>query len=130
MPSPTGVIEQFFHAPLSLCSRELVSGTSSGSGSLQRIRGPILVDAQGLQVSFITVPAGFGRYDGSPVVFTDRICQLSVVHRLVDTSEVYSETFDVRYDGQIVQWSVALPDRVDFWIIPEVTVQFRWLVVL
>lgn len=127
---PTGVVEQFLHPPLSVMSRELVSGTSSGSGTLTRVRGPIQVDAFGIETTFVTVPAGFGLVDGDPRVYTERIVQLAVEHTLIDSSSVYSQVQDVYFDGQLFLWDLALPAALHFYCAPGVTVQFRWLLAL
>jgi len=57
----TGVIEQFLRPPLGLITLEHITGFPTFSDMhLQRVRGPINVDAYGIRVLVQFAPAGYG----------------------------------------------------------------------
>jgi len=125
-----GVIEQFLHPPLGAMTRELIVGPISGSGTLTRPRGPIAVDAFGIQASVFSAPAGWGFIDGDPNIYIHRYGQFAVKHTLLDGGDVYSEITDLYYDGQLFVWQSALPTALHYYVEPGFVLTLRWLLAL
>jgi len=127
---PSGVIQQFLHPPLGVMTTETIPGLYTGNGIQNRPRGPINIDAFGVQVNLAIVPAGLGYTLGAVRVYEDRLCQLAVIHNLLNGTPVVSETFEIFTDGQICLWKEALPSELLFSILPGVYVSFAWLLAL
>jgi hypothetical protein len=124
------VIQQFLHPPLGLLTRELISGTFSGDGSLNRPLMSSGVDAFGLVFSFFTVPTQIGLTLGSVIEYEPRMVQLAVIHTLLDSHEVVSEYANFSQEEVPFLWSVALPTRIEYSIYPGVEIVFHWLLAL
>jgi hypothetical protein len=61
IPTATGVIEQFLRPPLGLITLEHIPQFPSFVDQhLQRVRGPLFVDAYGIRVLVSAFPAGYG----------------------------------------------------------------------
>jgi hypothetical protein len=129
-PLPSGVIEAFLHPPLAVMTSELIPGLFIGDGVLSRPRGPVPTDAFGLRFSFITVPAGFGFKLGAVKEYENRLLQLAVEHTMLDGHGIISQVTDFHSDNLPFLFDVALPLQVHFSIIPGVSIQFFWLLVL
>jgi hypothetical protein len=126
---PTGVIQQFLHPPVGLLTRELIAPALTGAGTLTRTRGPVGVDAFGIEISFFTIPAAFGRVLGAVDRFENRIIQLTVQHTLVDGHLVDTEVFDVYSEG-IILFTESLPTSIAFDVTVGCTVIGHWLLVI
>jgi hypothetical protein len=132
MTQTVGIGELLLHPPLGLITRELITGVFDGSGDLDR-SGPTPpfnhVNAFGLTWDFFTVPAGMGRTLGNPVIYEQRMLQLSTVHEGFDGHALVSEYHDFYAEG--IYWLFANPGplRVHYEIAPGVEVTFFWLLV-
>lgn len=132
MPSITGVINEFAHPPWGSLSRELI-GTFTSSGNphvLQRIRGPVNVDAFGITWSVTTVPAQAGRQSRLSTDFEDPFLQLGVRYTDLGGHDFYGQLFNQTVDGQYFLWDQPIPTAVDLWVFPNFGVTMYWLVAL
>jgi hypothetical protein len=120
------------HPPLGILQRELIPGLFTGSGDLTR-PGPTPpfnnVNAVGLSWSFFTVPAPFGYRVGDPIIYYERMIQLSTIHQDIGTHQLVSEVYDAYADGHYWMWQEAGPSRVHYEICPGVDVVFYWLII-
>lgn len=125
-------IQQFvLHPTFGAMRRELIPGVFSGIGDLTR-PGPTVpfnhVNAFGLVWSFITIPETIGFELGTPVIFEDRMVQLSAMHEDNIGNEFVSEFHDFRAEGIWWMWSNAGPSRIHYEIRIGVELAFYWLV--
>jgi hypothetical protein len=129
MPSiPTGVIQQFFHPPIGVCSLSLIAGGHrSGSGTLTRTVGPVGVDAFGILYSVVTEPLGAGSIVGPLTLFEIRVCQLVVRHTMLTGEVVVTEVVEGFADSELHMFTEAIPQDVLFNITPGFTVDFYWV---
>jgi hypothetical protein len=127
------ILQTILHPPLGLLQRELLEGTFTGAGDLQRQR-PVLppfqdVNAYGLTWDIFTVPPGYGRRLGSPDVYEQRIVQLSTVHADRAGHQLVSEYHEFYAEGIYWLWENPGPLRVHYEIGPGVALVFFWLIV-
>lgn len=124
------ILNALIHPPIQLLARDLISGVFTGSGDLTK-PGPIPpfdhVAAYGLTWDFFTVPVGFGRTLGFPVVFDERMLQLSTVHSDILGHDIISEYHGFQVEGIYWLWENPGPQRVHYEIAPGVQVVFYWL---
>lgn len=129
----TPLLETILHPPLGALKRELITGLRTGAGDLTRATGSLApfnhVNAYGLTWDFITVPSGFGRELGSPVVFEERMIQASTIHTGFDGHDLVSEYHAFTVEGIYWLWANPGPTRIHYEIAPGVSVQFFWLIV-
>jgi hypothetical protein len=127
------IAEAILHPPLGAITRELISGTFSGSGDLTRATGAFPpfnnVNAYGLTWDFFTVPAAFGSTLGSPVIYENRMLQLSTVHTGFDGHDLISEFHGFQSEGIYWLWENPGPTRIHYEIQVGVAVVFFWLIV-
>lgn len=125
------ILEQILHPPLGLLQRELISGLFSGAGDLTRpapLPGPFNhVNAYGLSWTFFTIPAGFGSTPGTPILYEERMLQLSTIHTDLGGHDLISEWHAFFSDGVYWLWENPGPTRVHYEIAPGVQVTFFWL---
>jgi hypothetical protein len=116
-----------------LLTRELISGTFTGSGDLTRSTGALApfnhVNAYGLTWDFFTVPAGYGFTLGEPNVYDERMVQASTVHTGYDGHDLTSEYHAFYAEGIYWLWDNPGPTRVHYEIAPGVVVVFFWIIV-
>lgn len=132
MPSITTVISEFAHPPWGSLSRELI-GTFTAAGNpniLQRVRGPITVDAFGIAWSVTTAPAGAGRRVRLSTDYEDSFMQLGVRYTDLGSHDFYGQLFDQNIDGQYFLWDQPIPTSIDVWVFPNFAVTLYWLVAL
>jgi hypothetical protein len=132
MSSITGVINEFAHPPWGSLSRELIATlTFAGNNHvLQRVRGPINVDAFGIAWSVTTAPAGAGRQTRLVTNYEDAFMQLGVRYTDLGGHDFYGELFDQHVDGQYFLWNQPIPTAIDVWIFPNFAVTMYWLLAL
>jgi len=131
--NPVSIIQQFLHPPIGLCVQEALPGNPYPDGihALQRIRGPVNVDAFGLRWLIASSPPGYGIDIGAAVNFFDRtILQIGVQHRLFDGTIVTTQQLDTRLAQGHVMFDESFPYVVDVQLPPGVTADFWWLLVL
>jgi hypothetical protein len=131
MPSvDVGVIQQFLHPPVGVLTRELELGLFAGDGSFTGVNGGLgFVGYFGVEWSFFTIPDKLGYQLGFELEYQLRMLQLVFVHRFLDAHSAVSEVHDAHTEG-FVLWTEALPESVNYSILPGVEIIFNWLKVL
>ena len=132
MSNPVSIIEQFLHPPISLCALEALPGNPySGLNGLQRIRGPVNVDAFGIRWLITAFPAGYGVSVGAAVNFFDRtILELGIQHRMLDGTIVVTQQEETRLVTGYSMFDAAFPYVVDVQLAPGVAANLWWILVL
>lgn len=102
----------------------------SGRGSVSRASGAAGVYAYGARWSIETAPLGLGRLDGQAVSYEQRIAQYVVVKNRLGGGQYAFDIEDSHYDSGELTWPIPFPVRIDFDILPGVTVRWRWLLLL
>jgi hypothetical protein len=127
-----GVIQQFLHPPINLCTLEAIPGSPfTGLNALQRIRGPINVDAFGLSWLITSAPAGYGLNIGAAVNFYDRpVLQVGIFHKLFDGSLNVSQQEETSLVKGYIMFNESFPDVVDVLLQPFVEADFNWVLLL
>lgn len=124
---------EILRPPYGALRRELIPGIFSGSGDLDRNTGALPpfnnVNAFGLEWTFFTVPAALGYQVGQPLVYYERMIQLTTIHTDALGHDVVSEIFDAHAEGLYWRWNEAGPTRIHYEIFPFVEVVFQWLIV-
>lgn len=127
------LLQTILHPPLGAVRREIIPGTFSGAGDLQRpasVLPPFQnVNAYGLTWSIFTVPPGYGRRLGSPDVYDQRIVQVGTVHEDPDGHRLTSEWHEFHVEGVYWLWENPGPHHVHYEIGPGVSLVFYWLIV-
>lgn len=134
MSNPVSIIQQFLHPPIGLCVLEPLPGNPYGPGGLvglQRIRGPVNVDAFGIRWLITSYPAGYGVDVGAAVNFFDRtVLSIGVQHQLFSGTIIVTEQLDTRLAAGHLMFQESFPYIVDVQLAPGVEANFWWLLVL
>jgi hypothetical protein len=127
-----GVIQQFLHPPVGLCSLEAIAGGPySGLNAFNRIRGPVNVDAFGIAWLITAAPDGYGLNIGASVNFYDRdVLSIGIVNRFFDASLNVTQTFDTSLVAGYVMFNESFPYVVDCLLQPFVEAEFSWVLLL
>lgn len=119
------------HPPIGFLRRALITGIFSGSGDLTRATGALPpfnnVNAYGLTWSIFSVPIGFGKIEGHPDVYYERLVQFSTVHEDFEAHQMISEYHDFHAEGIYWMWETAGPKKVHYEIAPGVQLNLYWL---
>jgi len=127
---PSGVITAVEHPPYGVLTREFAFNLTSGVTQVQRIRGPVNVDAFGLSFSFITVPAAFGYTQRIHKDYEIPIVQVAPLYTLFDGHGLYGPIQELTHEGDIVYLDQLFPTRVDVWVQVGCLVAQYWIVAL
>jgi len=127
---PSGVITAVEHPPYGVLTREFAFNLTAGVTQVQRIRGPINVDAFGLSFSFITIPAAFGSTQAIHKDYEPPIVEIAPVYTLFDGHTVYGPSQVLHHDGDLLFLDQLFPTRVDVWVQVGCLVSQFWLVAL
>lgn len=129
---PTGVISEFAHPPWGVLSRSLIGTIGPGPTlqTLQRIRGPINVDAFGIAWSVFTAPAAAGRRTRVVTQYEDTFLQIGVRYTDLGGHDFFGEVIDVNEDGKYFLWAQPIPTAIDCWVFPGFSVTMFWLLAL
>jgi hypothetical protein len=126
------IADALLHPPIGLLKRESI-GTFTGAQDFTRATGALApfnhVNAYGLSWDAFTIPAGFGRTPGSPTVYEQRLCQVSVVYTDFAGHDLIGEYHDVFVEGIYFEWVEPGPTKVHVEIAPGVSLTFFWLIV-
>ena len=102
----------------------------TGRGTITRAVGAAGVYAYGGRWSVESVPPGLGRLDGQAVLYEQRIAQFVVVKNRLGGGSYAFQIEDSHYDSGELSWPLPFPVRIDYDILPGVTVRWRWLLLL
>ena len=127
---PTGIITQLAHPPYGVLTRETGPTLTTGLYQLQRIRGPVNVDAFGVSFSFFTIPAAFGHTDRTDRDYELPIAEWSAAYTMLDGHVVTSPPQVVRHEGDLYWFDQLLPLHVNVWVQVGCAVTVFWLLAL
>lgn len=100
----------------------------SGRGTVDRPAGATGVNAYGFWFRFEVVPPGLSVQDGVSLEYPERMAQFLVIKVDADGFEYVSDRYDFHHDQERVCWGIPFPKRVEYSILPGVTLRFSWLV--
>lgn len=127
---PSGIISQLPHPPYGFLGRETGFSLAAGVTQIQRIRGPVTVDAFGISFSFFTVPAAFGWKQQVHKDYELVIVEFAPLYTLFDGHSVYGPAQQVTHEGDIYYFDQLLPTRIDVWVQVGCVVTQYWVVAL
>jgi len=99
----------------------------TGRGTLTRPFGPIPVSAYGFTFRFEVVPAGLSVIDGVSLEYPERMAQFLAIKHDRDGLEYVSDRYSFHHDQERVCWGIPFPIRLEYSILPGVTLRFWWL---
>lgn len=102
----------------------------TGRGTINRPSGTTGVYAYGGRWNIEAKPSGLGQLDGQAVKYEQRICQFVVVKNRLGGGLYAYAIEDSHYDSGELSWPIPFPVRIDYDILPGVTVRWRWLLFL
>jgi len=127
---PSGVIGILEHPPYGVLSRETGFTLTAGVTQIQRIRGPVNVDAFGLSFSFVTIPAKFGRTQQVHLDYELPIVEFAPLYTMFDGHQVYGPSQVLTHEGDLLFLDQLFPTRIDVWVQVGCAVTQFWLVAL
>lgn len=130
MSVATGVIQLASHPPIGVISRETHSSIDSTTLNIQRIRGPVNVDAFGISFDFFTIPAEFGWANGITKRYENRILQFSPLFTDLSGHNFHQEPTDVYEEGLYWYFPDLFPTQIDVFVTVGCVVIPYWLVAL
>ncbi len=119
------------HPPYGAMRRELIAGLFTGGGDLQRAGGAAPfnnVNAYGLRTQFFTVPAGFGREPGSPVVYQPRMVQLTARYEDALGNDDDLEVLEL-HSERVWIWQEPGPLLIHYEVTAGVECVFEWMII-
>jgi len=129
MPVPTGVVQALNHPPFGVLSRDTHPTTiDSTTLYIQRIRGPVNVDAFGISFDFFTIPAPFGSTFGVVNRYETRILQWAAQYTDLTGHDVLSQTTDVYEEGVYYYFDDLFPTKIVVSVTLGCVVIPQWLV--
>lgn len=128
---PQGIIQLATHPPFGVIQRELIATPLTyGVTQLQRIRGPVNVDAFGMSFDFFTIPAEFGSTQMVSTRYEHVIVQMAPLYTDLSGHDMYGPMVDISEEGQYYFFDALLPTRVDVFVQVGCVVTGFWLVAL
>jgi hypothetical protein len=127
---PSGIISFLSHPPYGVVQKEAHASLTAGVTQIQRIRGPVTVDAFGLSFAFFTIPAAFG---STPQIHQDYevpICEFAPLYTLFGGGTVYGPSQVLTHEGDLLYFDQLFPTRIDVWVQVGCVVIPSWLVAL
>lgn len=102
----------------------------TGRGSIDRVSGDAGIYAYGCRWLIEAAPAGLGKLEGVINLYEQRIVQFVLIKGGAGGFEYTDQVVeDHRGSGQLT-WGIPFPKRLEFSILPGVTLRFRWLLFL
>lgn len=120
-----GVAELLQHPILAFLRIGPGLGIVSGSGALLNPVPEQLLH-YGLFWTFQVIPPELGVRTGLTPEWQQRMIQLQVIHTLGGL-DVVTQVVDVNYDRVVFLFDTKLPTRIEYDILPGVTLQFHWV---
>jgi hypothetical protein len=128
---PVDVIDFFTHPPIGLTILSTVSPSVllnpySGAGRLQVTVG--IASAFGILWSVDLSPFGAGHTNRVITEWQDPILQLVVNYENHDGLLIQEAVVDTHLDEGFIFFDKALPSSVDYWIFPNFSMEFAWII--
>lgn len=126
-----GIIQQFLHPPIGLCTLEEASADHVDRVVYTRPRGLVDVDAFGIRVSIFSWPAGYGVDESTTALVFDRdVIRVNVLHGLLDGSSVFTDQLDTRRGSVTLMFTESFPKSVEIWTSPGIHATVQWVLLL
>jgi hypothetical protein len=129
------ITELLLHPPLGVLRTELITPDRTGSGFLERTDQIAAARTYGVLIDIVGNGPGMGIEFGTPnellgpsVSHNAKAVQLGVVHTLNDGQVIYSDQVVMTQGRQMYLFKINLPTRIDYYIVPTVTIRFHWIV--
>lgn len=107
--------------------REIITPDRTLEGTLQRVTGPIDVNAFGIEWEVVSAPAGVGVAQGAPDRWSRRILDLQLIATDGSSNE-YTRSFESFHVHHYRYMFNGLGlTRIHYWIEPGITLRFYWL---
>jgi hypothetical protein len=126
------VIQQFLHPPVGLTALEALSGNPySGLVALDRVRGPVRVDAFGIRWLITGYPDGYGVTPRAGNNAFDRnVIEIAIVHQTLDSNLVVSEQVQSYFAAGTLMFEESFPYVVDVELAPGIEANLYWVLIL
>lgn len=98
-----------------------------GSGTLERPSGTTGVYAYGFTTRLEVVPPGLSVIDGRALEYPERLAQFLLIRVDSAGNEYVSDRWALHQDQERVCWGVPFPKRVEYSVLPGVSMRFYWL---
>lgn len=122
-----GLSDMIGGVPPNFFTRERITPDRTGSGSLTRPSGSITTAANGIAWQTMERAPGLGIDEGAPDHLEVDGLELRFVLTLADgTTFTANHKRTPELDGAWL-WGLVTPSRIDYWIVPGLTVRFSWL---
>jgi hypothetical protein len=102
----------------------------TGRGSIDRPSGSAGIYAYGCRWLIETAPAGLGKLQGVIDEFEQRIAQFVLIKGGAGGFEYADQVVEDHHGSGQLTWGIPFPKRLEFSILPGVTLRFRWLLFL
>lgn len=126
-------ISQFFDTPPDILTSLEALPANPYSGPLQfvdRVRGPVGLDAFGIQWQVTLAPAGIGSTIYTQINYDRVVMELREVKSDIGGTLVFGRTLDVSEAEGRMFFSTFPLTRLALWVYPGVEVQLHWILVL
>jgi hypothetical protein len=132
MSTSLGVIQQFLHPPIGLCTLEAIAGGPyTGLHGFTRPRGIRNLDAMGFYWLITSIPDGYGLNIGAFANYYDRdVLSIEVVTRMLDGTDTLTQSVSTRLNQGHIMFDESFPQVVDVLVQPFVEAEFSWVLLL
>lgn len=99
----------------------------TGSGTVDRPSGSTGVHAYGFVFRLEIVPPGLSVIDGRSLEFPERLAQFLVIRVDANGNEYVADRYEFHHDQERICWGIPFPKRLEYSILPGVSLRFFWL---
>lgn len=134
MGIPGGLIDFFYHPPLSLMKRSSTAPVAlanpySGSGNiLCHDTGILPKYAYGFRWAINTSPTGAGREARAIVTYEQPWFAFALHYKLSDGTDFIADQVETGIAEGFWIWAIALPDSLTYSILPGFTAHLDWII--
>lgn len=122
-----GIIDTIGGLPPNFLQRDLIIPDRTGSGSLTRPAGNLTTAANGIAWEVVSSAPGIGIDEGAPDRFELVGLELRYVLTLSDGFTFTANHVATQEMFGAWPWGFVTPSRIDYYIVPGVTMRFSWL---